>query len=131
MWLQKSTSLVFCIKNIVWLPIAFFELLNTCFWQPPHYSFLNKWVLVCKELSTVSIPFMRKRRTANKLDCKICILNVSWILKEKSSFIRQFSWNSLGHHLIYKLVQGPLGNLVKISSVGSGVGCINTLKYTL
>lgn len=63
-------------------PLLFRIVYQMCFWQPPCYSFLKKWVLVCKELLTLSIPFMRKRRTANKLYCKIHMLNVSWILKE-------------------------------------------------
>lgn len=75
-------------------PLLFGIVYQTCFWQPPCYSFLKKWVLVCKELLTLSIPFMRKRRTANKLYCKIHMLKCLEFWK-KLFYKLTFSWNNL------------------------------------
>lgn len=96
-------QLFWSFNNIFWLPFAFLELfIKYVFFTASSLQFL-KWVLVCKGLSTLSIPFMRKRRTANKLCCKIHMLNVSWILKENIVYKQIFSWNNLEHHVIYKL----------------------------
>lgn len=49
-------------------------------------SHTTKLALVCKELSTLSIPFVRKRRTANKLYCTIYLSSV-FLIKRNAGVV--------------------------------------------
>lgn len=79
----KLPVMKFFNSRIIWyLPLLvcnWLFLRGMYLWQS-WGSHTTKSALVCKELPTLSIPFVRKRRTANKLYCTIYLSSVFLIL---------------------------------------------------
>lgn len=79
----KPPIMKFSNSCIIWyLPLLvcnWLFLRGMYLWQS-RGSHTTKSALVCKELPTLSIPFVRKRRTANKLYCTIYLSSVFLIM---------------------------------------------------
>lgn len=77
--MELPSVMKFSNSRIIWyLPLLILKWLfmrGMCLWQS-RCSHRTKSALVCKELPTLSIPFVRKRRTANKLYCTMYLSSV-------------------------------------------------------
>lgn len=99
---MPQKSVLYSIINIIWLPIALWNCYSICDFGN-SLKFL-KWVLVCKELS---IPFMRKRRTVNKLYCKIHIL----MCLNFGDFLNKLAFIGMVHHITWQVRFKDMGSI--------------------
>lgn len=87
--MELPSVMKFSNSRIIWyLPLLAWNWLfirGMYLWQS-WGSHTTKLALVCKELSTLSIPFVRKRRTANKLYCTIYLSSV-FLIKRNTGVV--------------------------------------------